>query len=121
MARGGHRMTRTLTIGSSRNAVAVCVVLALAACGGPSAQGQQPQTSAASQGLDRTVLPIREPIYPRVTELDVRNVKAPARFQVKAPDGAPNVLVILLDDMGFGMSSAFGGPIHMPTVDRLAA
>jgi arylsulfatase len=40
---------------------------------------------------------------------------------VKAPDAAPNVLVILLDDMGFGMSSAFGGPIHMPTVDRLAA
>jgi arylsulfatase A-like enzyme len=42
------------------------------------------------------------------------------RFEVKAPMGAPNVLIVLIDDMGFGQSSAFGGPIHMPTVDRLA-
>ena len=32
----------------------------------------------------------------------------------------PNVLIVLIDDMGFGQSSAFGGPINMPTVDRLA-
>ena len=44
----------------------------------------------------------------------------PPRFQVKAPAGAPNVLIVLIDDMGFGQSSAFGGPIHMPTVERLA-
>ena len=44
----------------------------------------------------------------------------PPRFEVKAPEGAPNVLIVLIDDMGFGMSSAFGGPIHMPTVERLA-
>jgi len=37
-----------------------------------------------------------------------------------APHGAPNVLVILLDDMGFGASSAFGGPCRMPTAERLA-
>jgi arylsulfatase A-like enzyme len=41
--------------------------------------------------------------------------------QCSAPDGAPNILVILLDDMGFGASSAFGGPCRMPTADRLAA
>ncbi|HTP26264.1 MAG TPA: arylsulfatase [Anaeromyxobacteraceae bacterium] len=70
--------------------------------------------------LDRTVLPIPEPTYPPITELDVRKVTPPPRFEVKAPEGAPNVLVILIDDMGFGMPSAFGGPIHMPTVDRLA-
>ena len=40
---------------------------------------------------------------------------------MKAPAGAPNVLIILIDDMGFGMPSAFGGPIHMPTADRLAS
>ena len=39
---------------------------------------------------------------------------------MKAPAQAPNVLIVLIDDMGFGMSSAFGGPIHMPTVERLA-
>lgn len=38
-----------------------------------------------------------------------------------APSGAPNVLVVMLDDMGFGASSAFGGPCRMPTAERLAA
>jgi hypothetical protein len=45
---------------------------------------------------------------------------APPRFEVKRPEGAPNVLIVLIDDMGFGMPSAFGGPIRMPTLDRLA-
>ena len=40
---------------------------------------------------------------------------------VQAPVGAPNVVVILLDDVGFGASSAFGGPCHTPTFERLAA
>ena len=70
---------------------------------------------------DRTVLPIPEPQYPHSTVLDVRNATPPPRFEVKAPAGAPNVLIVLIDDMGFGQSSAFGGPINMPTVDRLAA
>ena len=39
---------------------------------------------------------------------------------LKAPQGAPNVLVILLDDVGFGHASAFGGPVPTPTLDRLA-
>src|SRR5438477_13050096 len=77
--------------------------------------------SSRAQKIDRTVLPVPEPQPPAITELDARNVKPPPRFEVKAPEGAPNVVIILLDDMGFGMSSAFGGPIHMPTVDRLAS
>lgn len=78
------------------------------------------QEKAAAGTLDRTVLPIPEPKVPFSTVLDARNAKAPPRFEVKAPAGAPNVLIILIDDMGFGQSSAFGGPIHMPTVERLA-
>lgn len=39
----------------------------------------------------------------------------------RVSSGAPNVLVVLVDDMGFGASSAFGGPIEMPTADRLAS
>jgi arylsulfatase len=71
--------------------------------------------------IDRTVLPIHEPSYPHSTVLDVRNAPPPPpRFQVKAPDGAPNVLIVLIDDMGFGQSGAFGGPLNMPTLDRLA-
>lgn len=74
----------------------------------------------AASPLDRTTLPIAEPKVTPVTELDARNVKAPPRFEVKPPAGAPNVLIILIDDMGFGQSSAFGGPIHMPTLDKMA-
>ncbi len=70
--------------------------------------------------LDRTILPIPEPQYPHSTVLDVRNATPQLRFEVKAPADAPNVLIGLIDDMGFGQSSAFGGPINMPTVDRLA-
>ena len=76
--------------------------------------------AAQSDRLDRSVLPIPEPTVPVYTELDARNAKAPARFEVKAPATAPNVLIVLIDDMGFGQSSAFGGPIHMPTVEALA-
>nr|WP_245494535.1 arylsulfatase [Rhizobium ruizarguesonis] len=75
---------------------------------------------SAQENLDRTVLPIAEPKPPFITELDARNAVPPLRFEVKAPAGAPNVLIVLIDDMGFGQSSAFGGPIHMPTVDQLA-
>jgi arylsulfatase A-like enzyme len=75
---------------------------------------------AQTASLDRTVLPIPEPKAAVITELDARNAKAPPRFEVKAPKGAPNVIIILIDDMGFGQASAFGGPIHMPTLERLA-
>ncbi len=77
-------------------------------------------TSEAADKLDRMVLPIAEPKRPPITELDARKATPPPRFEVKAPAEAPNVLIVLIDDMGFGMSSAFGGPIHMPTVERLA-
>jgi arylsulfatase A-like enzyme len=83
----------------------------------------QPTESAmvGSDGLDRTVLPIKEPTYPAFTELDARNATPPPRFEVKAPKNAPNVVIVLLDDIGFGHSSAFGGPIHMPTLEKLAS
>src|SRR6202011_5814101 len=46
--------------------------------------------------------------------------KAPPRFEVKPPKGAPNIVIVLLDDIGFAHSSAFGGPIHMPNAEKLA-
>lgn len=70
--------------------------------------------------LDRTNLPIPEPRLPNCTVLDARNAVQPPSFQVKAPAKAPNVLLILIDDMGFGQSSAFGGPVHMPNLERMA-
>lgn len=87
--------------------------------------GQSAAASAdgddAATVLDRTVLPIPEPKFPPITEIDARKAKAPPRFDVKAPKGAPNVVIVLIDDMGFGQSSAFGGPVQMPTCERLAA
>ena len=77
--------------------------------------------AAPAKGLDRTVLPIHEPTPAVITELDARNAKAPPRFEVKTPAGAPNVVIVLIDDIGFGHSSAFGGPIRMPTLEKLAA
>jgi arylsulfatase len=71
--------------------------------------------------LDRTVLPIHEPATKPITTLDARDAKAPPRFQVTAPKGAPNVVIVLIDDIGFGASSAFGGPIKMPVLEKLAA
>jgi arylsulfatase A-like enzyme len=84
---------------------------------------EERRTAAAGQDqapVDRTVLPLAEPNYPPITELDVRNAKAPPRFEVKAPQGAPNVLVILLDNLGFAAPKTFGGAINMPTLERLA-
>jgi arylsulfatase A-like enzyme len=94
----------------------VLAVLLAAAFAGNKTEAQ----NSMADSVDRTVLPVPEPKYPPITELDARNAKAPPRFQVKAPKGAPNVVVILLDNFGFGDASTFGGPIQMPTLDRLA-
>jgi len=71
-------------------------------------------------GIDRTTLPILEPKPPTYTELDARDAQAPPRFEVTAPEGAPNVVIVLIDDLGFGAPSTFGGPLKTPTLDRLA-
>jgi arylsulfatase A-like enzyme len=70
--------------------------------------------------MDRTVLPIKEPLRQTSTTLDVRNATPPPRFEVKAPPGAPNVLLVLVDDLGFAGTSTFGGPVRTPTFDRIA-
>lgn len=95
----------------------------LASCSAPQS-GEKSTSLAASTsrgGVDRTVLPIHEPEVAAITELDARKAKAPSRFEVKAPQGAPNVVIVLIDDIGFGHSSAFGGPIRMPTLEKMAA
>ena len=84
-------------------------------------QGAASVAASAPGTMDRTSLPIQEPERPTYSELDVRNVEAPPLFEVKAPKGAPNVVIILIDDIGFGGPSTFGGPIQTPTLDALAA
>src|SRR5258706_5751167 len=99
-----------------RIAIKRLILIALCAVFIPLAPAQ-----AQDYKLDRTRLPIPEPDYPRSIVLDARDAKAPPRFEIKAPASAPNVLIVLVDDMGFGMPSAFGGPVRMPTADRLAS
>lgn len=74
----------------------------------------------AQSGLDRSSLPIADPVFPKVTELDARNATAPPPFTIAPPNGAPNIVIVLIDDIGFGASSGFGGAIETPTLDRLA-
>ncbi len=71
---------------------------------------------------DRTMLPIPDSIPPATEAVDVRAMATPfAPIEpVRPPAGAPNVLVILLDDVGFASSSVFGGPVATPTAERLA-
>ena len=82
---------------------------------------QAPTNYEANNGeIDRSILPIQAPPTQPITEMDARNATAPERFVVEAPEGAPNVVVVLIDDIGFGATSTFGGPINTPTFDRLA-
>jgi arylsulfatase len=98
-----------------KNCLSACVVVSVLLGGSPVLAQQ-----TAPAEMDRTVLPVKEPKRPVYTELDARNATPPPRFDVSAPDGAPNVLVVLIDDVGFGAAGTFGGPVPMPTLDRLA-
>jgi len=98
------------------------VALGVAGLAGCSPAEQRPAAPAATAGgvIDRTILPVVPPAVAPSAEIDARNVKLPERFEVTPPAGAPNVVVILIDDLGFGATSPFGGPIPTPSLDRLA-
>ena len=66
------------------------------------------------------VLPRPEPPFKGHVGPTVQDSTLDFPQQVKAPQGAPNILLILTDDVGFGASSTFGGPIPTPSMDRLA-
>ena len=72
--------------------------------------------------LDRKVLPIPRQKQPFTPELDIRDHREPfeALRPVSPPTGAPNILTVVLDDVGFGASSCFGGSCRMSTAERLA-
>jgi arylsulfatase len=69
---------------------------------------------------DRTQLPLPDPAFKGEIGKTIAESKPDYPQPVRAPQGAPNVLVILLDDVGFGMTSTFGGPVPTPTLDKLA-
>ena len=75
-----------------------------------------------SDNIQREVLPIPDQRYQGLITYDAKDPSSgfPPIAQVRPPKGAPNVLVVLIDDVGFGASSAFGGPCATPTAERLA-
>ncbi|HEU5065254.1 MAG TPA: arylsulfatase, partial [Gaiellaceae bacterium] len=74
------------------------------------------------EDLPRRVLPIPDPEQKPATILDAKDPAAtfPPIDELRPPAGAPNVLIVLIDDAGFGSSSAFGGPCNTPAAERLA-
>src|SRR5690606_24694041 len=73
--------------------------------------------------VQRQVLPIPHlvPDFPATFDAKDPDTAFPPIEPLLPPPGAPNVLIVLIDDCGFGASSAFGGPIDTPTFERLAA
>jgi hypothetical protein len=72
--------------------------------------------------VQRTILPIPDQPHVGLTTYDAKDpdTKFPPIEPLRPPEGAPNVLIVLLDDVGFASSSAFGGSIYTPTAERLA-
>ena len=79
--------------------------------------------SQSPETPQRSVLPIpdREPVGPTTYDARDPDTSFPPIEPLRPPAGAPNVLIVMLDDIGFGASSAFGGPCATPTAERLAA
>jgi arylsulfatase A-like enzyme len=66
------------------------------------------------------VLPEPRPNFNGHIGLDAKESTPDFQKQVAAPKGAPNILLVMLDDVGFGASSTFGGPVNTPTLESLA-
>src|SRR5262245_1489196 len=80
---------------------------------GGSAMAQDPK-------VGREILPIPDQPYRGAVPFNARAASAPPQPTLRAPEGVPNIVIVLVDDMGFGIPSAFGGCVNMPTTDRLA-
>ena len=94
-------------------------------------QGDKKGTAALKESLaeamgkfspDRTVLPIPDPNFGGTIgrTLDASVADWTINMTPKPPEGAPNVLLVLIDDAGFGNPSTFGGPAETPTMTRIA-
>lgn len=79
------------------------------------------QTQAQQQEkLDRTKIPITQKPFKGKIAIRTQDSKLDFPQEVTAPEGAPNILLIMPDDVGFGASSAFGGPVPTAALDRIA-
>ena len=93
----------------------VALVLALSSLIGAGVQPVRAQDTA-----NRTVLPLPEPPFQGTIGKTYKDSKEAWPTLPTPPEGAPNVIVILLDDVGFGQTSTFGGPVPTPRLDQLS-
>ena len=72
---------------------------------------------------NRSHLPIPDAELTALITYDAKDpdTRFPPIEQLLPPKGAPNVLVVLIDDVGYGAASVFGGPCHTPNFEKLAA
>jgi arylsulfatase A-like enzyme len=75
---------------------------------------------AQDPSIGREILPIPDLPTRATPALHASDATAPPIIPLRPPSSAPNILIVLIDDMGFGATSAFGGPCEMPTLERLA-
>ncbi|MDM0017166.1 arylsulfatase [Variovorax saccharolyticus] len=83
----------------------------------------KPKDPGSGDGRIRTHLPMRNTARPGLITYDAKDPDThfPPIDQLRPPKGAPNVLIVLIDDAGFGSASAFGGPCQTPNAEKLAA
>jgi arylsulfatase A-like enzyme len=89
----------------------------------PDGAAARPVAALNHTGVRRDILPIPDAKHVGLTTYDAKDPDTtyPPITMLRPPEGAPNVLIVLIDDVGFGASSAFGGPCSTPTAERLAA
>jgi arylsulfatase A-like enzyme len=103
----------------------IMVALIAALCAAPAYAQQATGTQgaqSANQIKHRSHLPMPNTVRQDFVNYDAKSpdTQFPPIERLRPPKGAPNVLIVLIDDAGFGASSTFGGPIQTPTMDKLA-
>jgi arylsulfatase A-like enzyme len=89
----------------------------LSAIGGDRALAE----TGGSEPVGRQILPMPDIPGPSPAAVYGEDVQYQPMQPLRPPEGAPNVVIVLIDDMGYGAPSAFGGPCQMPTLERVAA
>src|SRR5690349_14068400 len=101
--------------------VMVFSIIIITACNQQQPKNEEAESQTVGGEFDRTVLPILPHPFAGTVDTNATQSRPDFPVEVSAPKGAPNVVLIMTDDVGFGASSTFGGPIQTPTFDALAA
>src|SRR5208283_4950620 len=105
----------------SRLAASMIIVMACAGLASAQQVTGVPGSPSATISIDGKQIPPLPQKFEGRIEVNAENSKPYWPARVVPPKGAPNILLIMTDDVGFGAPSTFGGVIPTPTLDRVAA